>query len=129
MMMLPATSMRDIFMHNVMSPFMNFFVGRRTKTSTSRKDENEVETEDDTPSKWSAFKNPGKQLSNRTRRKNWWRSLGQIHQSKEDQKEKPNVISVPDDASHIAKSRRKRTIGLYSYAPWLTNDVIHAFQT
>ena len=32
---------------------------------------------------------------------------------------------MPVDASHVAKSRKKRTVvGLYSYAPWLTNDVI-----
>lgn len=123
LMMLPATSMRDIFMHNVMSPMMNFFRGRRTAKSTSRQDDNEVDTEDDNPSRWSVFKNPGQQISNRKQRKNWWRSLGQVRRSKDDKKANPRVYSVPSDSSHIAKSRRKRTIGLYSYAPWLTNDI------
>jgi len=126
MMMLPATSMRDIFMHNMMTPFMNFFRGRRKSSSTSRQDENDIDTEDVTSSKWGAFKDPGNQISNRKHRKNWWRSLGQIHRSAEEKQKIPKVYSVPNDPSNIAKSRQKRTIGLYSYAPWLTNDIPYA---
>jgi len=55
-------------------------------------------------------------------RRNWWRSLGEIKKSKDDNNANPKVYSIPSDPSHIAKSRQKRTIGLYSYAPWLTND-------
>jgi len=102
---------------------MNFFRGRRKSSSTSRQDENDIETEDVTSSKWGAFKDPGTQISNRKHRKNWWRSLGQIHRSAEEKQKIPKVYSVPNDPSNIAKSRQKRTIGLYSYAPWLTNDI------
>ena len=127
LMMLPATSMRDIFMHNVMSPLMNMLVGHRTQ-STSRQEDNEVERKDKESSIWSIFKDPGQQISNRKQRKNWWRKLGQIQKSKDDKKPNPKVFTVPDDPAHIAKSRKKRTIGLYSYAPWLTNDVNPKFR-
>jgi len=123
LMMLPATSMRDIFMHNVMSPLMNLLVGQRSAQSTSRQEDNEVERKDKDSSVWSIFKDPGQQISTRKQRKNWWRKLGQIQKSKDDKKANPKVFTVPTDPSHIAKSRKKRTIGLYSYAPWLTNDI------
>ena len=126
--MLPATSMRDIIMHNVMAPMMNLFRGRRTSKSTDRQhDENEPErneVEDGGSSIWSAFKVPSQQLSNNQIRRNWWKSLGQLQKLKDDNQLNPKAYSIPVDPSHIAKSRKKRTIGLYSYAPWLTNDVI-----
>lgn len=123
LMMLPATSMRDIFMHNIMSPMMNLFLGQRTAQSTSRQEDNEVDSGEKKTSIWNVFKNPRQQISNHKQRKNWWRSLGQIKKPKDDKNLNPKVYTVPADSSHIAKSRQKRTIGLYSYAPWLTNDI------
>ena len=65
---------------------------------------------------------------NRARRRQWWRSLGQISETKssseKENKQGHQVFTIPVDPSHVPKSRKKRTVvGLYSYAPWLTNDV------
>ena len=91
-MMLPGTAMRDIMMHNIMSPLLNIFWSKRVERS-----ERSAEEES-----WS-----------REKRRHWWRSLGGLVRTKREEEEE----------EHLRLSRRKRTVGLYSYAPWLTNDV------
>ena len=107
-MMLPGTAMRDIMVHNVMTPFANLF---RTRGEVhSSRGRREAET-------WS-----------REQRRRWWRALGELSRTEKEDKEEleqPRTFTMPmDHANNDAKSRRKRSvIGLYSYAPWLTNDV------
>ena len=113
LMMLPGTAMRDIMVHNVMTPFANLF---RTRGEVhSSRGRREAET-------WS-----------REQRRRWWRALGELSRSEKkvpdledkEELEQPRTFTMPmDHANNDAKSRRKRSvIGLYSYAPWLTNDV------
>ena len=101
--------MRDIMVHNVMQPFANIFRTRGNVHSTQRQ-----ETRGST---W-----------NRDKRREWRRSLGALARSSsepaEDTDTRQRMFTIPVDQSHVAKSRQKRTVvGLYSYAPWLTNDV------
>ena len=109
LMMLPGTAMRDIMVHNVMQPFANIFRTRGNVHSRQK-------TRDTT---W-----------NRDKRREWWRSLGALARSSSEPAEntdtdnRQRMFTIPVDQSHVAKSRQKRTVvGLYSYAPWLTNDV------
>ena len=119
-MMLPGTAMRDIMMHNVMSPFLNLFRSSRVERSTrSRR---------------------AAQTWTREKRRHWWRSLGALASSLENKSNDGSggdggddgdggggdgggVYTLPQEAEHLSLSRRKRTVGLYSYAPWLTNNV------
>ena len=132
--MLPGTAMRDIMVHNVMQPFANIFRTRgnvhsrsdrpeadtRTRGNVhSRSDRRTRDNRADTDSTWS-----------REKRRQWWRSLGEVSRSSASSSSSSSsssgqkVFTLPVDRSHIAKSRQKRTVvGLYSYAPWLTNDV------
>ena len=89
-MMLPGTAMRDIMMHNIMSPLVNLFRSQRVERAA-------------VDERWS-----------REERRHWWRSLGGLARAKREEEE---------EEKHMTLSRRKRTVGLYSYAPWLTNDV------
>ena len=105
-MMLPGTAMRDIMMNNVMSPLINIFRSGRVERSAGRE-------EGEATDGWS-----------RERRRLWWRSLGELASSKSKRSvREPGVFTDPLDSEHVTLSRRKRTVGLYSYAPWLTNDV------
>ena len=74
MMTLPASAMRDIMIHDIMSPLMTWL-------------------------------RAGAGRSGREGRRAWWRGLA--------------GAAVPP----VRPRRQKRTVGLYSYAPWLTNDV------
>ena len=101
-MMLPGTAMRDIMMHNVMAPFLSLFRSSRVERSTRSRREAETWT--------------------REKRRHWWRSLGALASSLEN-KSDDGVYTLPQEPKHLTLSRRKRTVGLYSYAPWLTNNV------
>ena len=110
-MMLPGTAMRDIMMHNLMAPFLNLFRSSRVERSTrSRREARETES-------WG-----------REERRHWWRALGSLASSLDSSREEKSdggsgVYTVPQEPDHLTLSRRKRTVGLYSYAPWLTNNV------
>ena len=117
-MMLPGTAMRDIMVHNVMTPFANLFRTRGNANVHS----NRVRREAGRP--WS-----------REQRRRWWRALGELSRSTSESSwekvgDHPKTFTIPVDESNIPKSRRKRTVvGLYSYAPWLTNNVSLRFLT
>ena len=102
-MMLPGTAMRDIMMHNVMAPFLSLFRSSRVERSTRSRREAETWT--------------------RERRRHWWRSLGALGATLARPRQERGVLTEPLQEEHLTLSRRKRTVGLYSYAPWLTNDV------
>ena len=116
--MLPGTAMRDIMMHNVMAPFANLF---RTRNNVHAHRREDVEKQDNAGG-WS-----------REKRRQWWRSLGQLSSPNSSRpRSSRRVVTMPVDQYHVAKSRQKRTVvGLYSYAPWLTNDVniLHSTQS
>ena len=103
-MMLPATAMRDIMMHNIMSPLLNIFRTNRVERSTASRREDQ--------GGWS-----------REKRRHWWRSLGALGATLARTRQERGVLTEPLQEDHLTLSRRKRTVGLYSYAPWLTNDV------
>ena len=43
---------------------------------------------------------------------------------REEEGDQPKTFTLPPDQSSVPKSRNRRSVvGLYSYAPWLTNDV------
>ena len=99
-MMLPGTAMRDIMVHNVMTPFANLFRTRgHVHSSRGRRE----------AGAWS-----------REQRRRWWRALGELARTeRKEDLDQAKTFTMP-----MAKSRKKRSvIGLYSYAPWLTNDV------
>ena len=106
-MMLPGTAMRDIMMHHVMAPFLNIFRSSRVERSTrSRREARESQT-------WS-----------REERRHWWRALGALASHTEEKSGGGGgVYTLPQEPEHLTLSRQKRTVGLYSYAPWLTNNV------
>ena len=110
LMMLPGTAMRDIMVHNVMTPFANLFRTRgHVHSSRGRREAG---------TGWS-----------REQRRRFWRALGELARSETgDQRgeegDQPTTFTMPPDQSNVPKSRNRRSIvGLYSYAPWLTNDV------
>ena len=53
--------------------------------------------------------------------------LARTDKESNDQREEddhPKTFTLPPDQSSVPKSRNRRSVvGLYSYAPWLTNDV------
>lgn len=110
LMMLPGTAMRDIMVHNVMTPFANLFRTRgHVHSSRGRREAG---------AGWS-----------REQRRRFWRALGELARSEPgDQRgeegEQPTTFTMPPDQSNVPKSRNRRSvIGLYSYAPWLSNDI------
>ena len=106
LMMLPGTAMRDIMVHNVMAPFANLFRTRgHVHSSRGRREAG---------AGWS-----------REQRRRFWRALGELARSEPgDQSDQPTTFTMPPDQSNVPKSRNRRSvIGLYSYAPWLSNDV------
>ena len=61
----------------------------------------------------------------------FWRALGELARTDKefddqrvDDADQPKTFTMPPDQSSVPKSRNRRSVvGLYSYAPWLTNDV------
>ena len=111
LMMLPGTAMRDIMVHNVMAPFASLFRSRgHVHSSRGRRE----------AGGWS-----------REQRRSWWRALGELARPEPqtgdrrgEEPDQPRTFTLPPGDSNLAKSRNKRSVvGLYSYAPWLTNDV------
>ena len=80
MMMLPAAAFGDIMMTNVMNPIMDMFTGTGHKGSTERKEEtersNNEKTESISRSSWRV--SPPQKSRRPRRRRDWWRSLGQV---------------------------------------------------
>ena len=117
LMMLPGTAMRDIMVHNVMQP-VAALLRTRLNNVRSRRQREQLERGGGVAGggSWS-----------REQRRGWWRALGQLS-SQSSSRPRRQAFTMPAEESHqshVAKSRKKRTVvGLYSYAPWLTNDVI-----
>ena len=119
LMMLPGTAMRDIMVHNVMQP-VAALLRTRLNNVRSRRQREQLE-------RGGGVAGGGGGSWSREQRRGWWRALGQLS-SQSSSRPRRQAFTMPAEESHqshVAKSRKKRTVvGLYSYAPWLTNDVI-----
>ena len=122
LMMLPGTAARDIMVHNVMQPLAALL---RTRLNNVRSRRQREQLERGGGGGGGVTGGGGGSWS-REQRRGWWRALGQLSSSQSSSRPRREAFTMPVDESHVAKSRKKRTVvGLYSYAPWLTNDVMN----
>ena len=120
LMMLPGTAARDIMVHNVMQP-LAALLRTRLNNVRSRRQREQLER-----GGGGGVAGGGGGSWSREQRRGWWRALGQLSSSQSSSRPRREAFTMPVDESHVAKSRKKRTVvGLYSYAPWLTNDVMN----
>lgn len=123
MMMLPAMAATDIaetVMHTVMNPLMGFLSGHDEAEDTERNDDDSVKSNTEDTSYSSQIYEPHLRTprssnwrvvppnsSRKRSRKDFWRELGQETAKREKEKSR----------------RKKRSVSLYSYSPWLTNNI------
>lgn len=107
MMMLPAAAFGDIMMTNVMHPIMDMFTGPQNR-ETGRQEESGRSSQSSSTSSWRV--SPPQSRKRPKSRRDWRRDLGQGQKQAEDKKEGK-------------KRRKKRSVSLYSYSPWLTNNI------
>jgi len=106
MMMLPAAAFGDIVMTNVMNPIMDMFTGPNKRTETHEESERSSQEESGSKRSWRVSPSQGRRPKSR---RDWWRALGQVQKQAE--------------KKESGRRRAKRSVSLYSYSPWLTNNI------